>query len=143
MWLSVSGRQFPHSLYLLHKIQSTITTCKGVIPLNKLLHVAASFLLLSSSVVWAHHPAADIVDPEVYAMIDSLVADTPHADLVLEDMGSNRVDMTVTANSLRTLESMIDDGLLDYALTLDGSVSVSINANGDGSVTMTISQLRM
>ena len=34
----------------------------------------------------------------------------------------------------------IDDGLLDYALTLDGDVSVAITTNGDGSVTMTISQ---
>lgn len=111
--------------------------------MKKLMHAVVFSFVLASSVVWAHHPAADIVDPEVYAMIDSLVADTPHADLVLEDMGTNRVDMTITANSLRTLESMIDDGLLDYALTLDGDVSVSINANGDGSVTMTVSQLRM
>ena len=108
--------------------------------MKKLLHTVVLLLALSAPLAWAHHPAADIVDPDVYAMIDSLVADTPHADLVFEDMGTGRSDITITASSIRTLESMIDDGLLDYALTLDGSVSVNINANRDGSVTMTISQ---
>ncbi|MCU7844414.1 MAG: hypothetical protein KZQ93_11305 [Candidatus Thiodiazotropha sp. (ex Monitilora ramsayi)] len=88
----------------------------------------------------AHHPAADIVDPDIYAMIDSLVADTPHADLVFSDMGMGSTDIEVTANSIRTMESMIDDGLMDFALTLDGDVSVSVSANGDGSITMSISQ---
>ena len=37
--------------------------------------------------VFAHHPAADIVDPEIYEMIDENVADTPHADMVFDDMG--------------------------------------------------------
>ena len=92
---------------------------------------------------WSHHPAADIVDPEIYAMIDSLVADTPHADLVFSDMGVGMSEIEVTAGSLRVMESMIDDGLLDYALTLDGDVSVSIRANSDGGVTLTISQREM
>ena len=108
--------------------------------MKKLLQAASLCLALTSASVWAHHPAADIVDADVYAMIDSLVADTPHADMVFEDMGTGTTDITVTASSLRTLETMIDDGLLDYAMTLDGSVSVSISANGDGSVSMTISQ---
>ena len=37
----------------------------------------------------AHHPAADIVDPETWEMIDENVADTPHADLTFDDMGGN------------------------------------------------------
>jgi hypothetical protein len=97
-------------------------------------------LLLLSATLWAHHPAADIVDPDIYAMIDSLVADTPHADLVFSDMGMGSTDIEITANSIRTMESMIDEGLMDFALTLDGDVSLSVRANGDGSVTLTISQ---
>jgi hypothetical protein len=92
---------------------------------------------------WSHHPAADIVDPEIYAMIDSLVADTPHADLVFSDMGMGMTEIEVTAGSIRALESMIDDGLMDYALTLDGDVSLTIQANTDGGVTLTISQRQM
>ncbi len=99
-----------------------------------------SLLLSFAMPAWAHHPAADIVDPDIYAMIDSLVADTPHADLVFTDMGMGMTEIEVTASSIRTLETMIDDGLMDYALTLDGDVSVTIQANPDGGVTMTISQ---
>ena len=106
----------------------------------KKMLVVSLLLLIISMPAWSHHPAADIVDPDIYAMIDSLVADTPHADLVFTDMGMGMTEIEVTADSLRELESMIDDGLLDYALTLDGDVSVSINANPDGGVTMTISQ---
>lgn len=105
----------------------------------KRLFTALTLLFLSTT-LWAHHPAADIVDPEIYAMIDSLVADTPHADLVFSDMGMGSTDIEITANSIRTLESMIDEGLMDFALTLDGDVSLSVQANADGSVTMTISQ---
>lgn len=107
--------------------------------MKKLLTVA--LLLAFSTAAWSHHPAADIVDPDIYAMIDSLVADTPHADLVFTDMGMGTTEIEVRADSIRALETMIDDGLLDYALTLDGSVNVSIQADeSGGGVSMTISQ---
>ncbi len=106
--------------------------------------VFISLLLFSFAMpAWSHHPAADIVDPDIYAMIDSLVADTPHADLVFTDMGMGMTEIEVTASSIRTLETMIDDGLMDYALTLDGDVSVTIRANPDGGVTLTISQRQL
>lgn len=112
---------------------------KRVIILKKQL-LLGLYLVIQTFSVMAHHPAADIVDPDIYAMIDSLVADTPHADLEFSDMGMGSTEIDITANSIRTLETMIDDGLIDYALTLDGSVSVSIGANRDGSVTLSISQ---
>ena len=52
--------------------------------LKKHILVALTSLLPSFS-AWGYHPAADIVDPDIYTMIDSLVADTPHADLVFID----------------------------------------------------------
>lgn len=103
-----------------------------------------SLLLFSFAMpAWSHHPAADIVDPEIYAMIDALVADTPHADLVFSDMGRGMTEIEITAGSIRAMESMIDDGLMDYALTLDGDVAVTVRANGDGGVSLTISQRQM
>jgi hypothetical protein len=51
------------------------------------LKVAAIASLFASVTAFAHHPAADIVDPEIYEMIDENVADSPHADLVFDDMG--------------------------------------------------------
>ena len=50
--------------------------------------LTTSFLFaLASASAFAHHPAADNVDPEIYAMIDENVSDTPHADLTFDDMG--------------------------------------------------------
>lgn len=43
--------------------------------------------LLASASAFAHHPAEDIVDEDIYAMIDENVADTPHADLDFSSMG--------------------------------------------------------
>lgn len=50
--------------------------------------LTTSFLMaLASTSAFSHHPAADIVDPEIYAMIDENVSDTPHADMTFDDMG--------------------------------------------------------
>ena len=87
---------------------------------------------------FAHHPAADIVDEEVYAMIDALVADTPHADLTFEDMGGGMTSMTITADSADTLGDLMDDGGLDYVQMLDGESYVNVQFNDDGSATMTV-----
>ena len=92
--------------------------------------------------VFAHHPAADIVDPEVYEMIDGLVADTPHADMTFDDMGNTTTETVVSTRSLRTLENMIDDGLLEYASMLDGEVAVDIAFDPSGEVFLTITQRR-
>lgn len=55
--------------------------------MKKVIQAAVVASLLASASAFAHHPAADIVDPEIYAMIDENVADTPHADLDFTDMG--------------------------------------------------------
>lgn len=57
--------------------------------MKKIILASAIIVTFGSSSVFAHHPAADIVDPDIYAMIDENVADTPHADLDLTDMGSD------------------------------------------------------
>jgi hypothetical protein len=104
--------------------------------MRKLLQITALATLLGAPAAFAHHPAADIVD----AMIDSMVADTPHADLVFTDMGGGMTEITVSSRDLRTLENLIDDGVLEYASMLDGDVDVAIDFVDNGSVTLTISQ---
>lgn len=56
--------------------------------MKKALQVAVFASMLTSISAFAHHPAEDIVDPDIYEMIDLNVADTPHADLDFTDMGS-------------------------------------------------------
>ena len=101
---------------------------------------AIGFLLFSLNFATAHHMAAGIVDDEVYAMIDELVADTPHASFTFPDMAE---PATVTADSVQFMENMIDDGLLNYVGMLDGEVQVILDFNVDGdrqTVYMTIIQ---
>lgn len=48
-------------------------------------------LLAVSANAFAHHPAADIVDPEVYEMIEENISDV-HLALTFDDMGSDTAD---------------------------------------------------
>ncbi|MCO6412763.1 MAG: hypothetical protein J5I92_08470 [Thiogranum sp.] len=108
--------------------------------MKRLLQVTVLGSALTTFSALAHHPAADIVDEEIYAMIDSMVADTPHADLVFADMGGGMTEITLTTRTLTELENMIDDGLLDYASMLDGDVGIDIAFESNGSVTLSIQQ---
>jgi len=58
--------------------------------MKKALQAAVLASMLTSFSAFAHHPAEDIVDEDIYEMIDLNVADTPHADLDFTSMGSGR-----------------------------------------------------
>ena len=60
--------------------------------MNKLLLSTAIVMAMASTAAFAHHPAADIVDPEVYEMIDENVSDV-HADMTFDDMGGDTTDV--------------------------------------------------
>lgn len=107
--------------------------------MKKLINTLSILFVLFSPSVFAHHPAADIVDEEIYAMIDSMVADTPHADLTFEQR-EDAMDTTLTTTSIVELDNMLEDGLMTYVNMLEGDVSVTIDFNDDRSVTMTIMQ---
>jgi hypothetical protein len=55
--------------------------------MKNLLKAAVLTSLLASFPALAHHPAEDIVDEEIYEMIDENVSGTPHADLDFSTMG--------------------------------------------------------
>ncbi len=55
--------------------------------MKSLVKVAVFTSMLASFSAFAHHPAEDIIDEDVWAMVDENVADTPHADLDLSDRG--------------------------------------------------------
>ena len=56
--------------------------------MKKLVISTAIAMAFGTTAAFAHHPAADIVDPEIYAMIDENVSDT-HAEMDLTDMGAD------------------------------------------------------
>lgn len=111
--------------------------------MTKFFRLSALTLLLASANLYAHHPAADIVDEDIYAQIDSMVSDTPHATLTFDEMGAGMTETSVTTDSLDEFETLVEDqDLLEYIELLDGVVDVSISFNDDRSVTMTINQVR-
>jgi hypothetical protein len=60
--------------------------------MKKLTFTTAIIMAMTASSVFAHHPAADAVDPEVYEMINENVADSPHDEMLVEDMGSSTME---------------------------------------------------
>ncbi len=93
--------------------------------MKKLTFTTAMFMAMTATSVLAHHPAADIVDPEIYSMIDANVADTPHADLVLDDMGSAMETAVGTqdAPQMNMAGALVgNDGAVDTADTVDTMV---------------------
>ena len=57
--------------------------------MKKALQVVVLASLLTSFSAFAHHPAADIIDPETWEMIDQNLedADSPHLDMDFSSMG--------------------------------------------------------
>lgn len=60
--------------------------------MKKLILTTAIIMAMGSTATLAHHPAADIVDPEIYAMIDENVSDV-HAEMTFDDMGGDTSDV--------------------------------------------------
>lgn len=89
--------------------------------MNRRVVTAATLCLvgLFAAVAIAHHAAQGMAPDEVWAMIDALVADTPHATMTIDDLGGGMVAITITTRTIRSLEGMMDDGLLTYIAMLD------------------------
>ena len=60
--------------------------------MKKLTQLTALGFLMVSANAYAHHPAADIVDPEVYEMIEENISDV-HLDMTFDDMGGDTSDV--------------------------------------------------
>ncbi len=60
--------------------------------MNKLLLSTAITMAMASTAAFAHHPAADIVDPEIYAMIDENTSEI-HDAMTFDDMGGDTIDV--------------------------------------------------
>jgi hypothetical protein len=108
--------------------------------IKKILLILWLISLTLSGLAYAHHAALGIVDEEIYAMIDEMVADTPHADLIFEDLGAGMTAITVETRTPVEMERLIEDGLLTYSGMLDGTVRIEIDFAQNRSVVLTIYQ---
>ena len=101
-----------------------IVTVSVLVCFNILLLVG---VLLITTPSFSHLMTDGIGDEEVYEMIESLVADTPHARLAFESMPETGMTvMTIIADSPKFLRNMIEKGTMDYFPMLDGDVTVTI-----------------
>ena len=100
-------------------------------------------MFLASTNLYAHHPAADIVDEDIYEMIDLMVEDTPHASMTFDEMGGGMTETSITADTLDDFDDLLEEeDLLEYVEMLEGVVDVSLSFNDDKSVTLTINQVK-
>ena len=86
------------------------TARKGVVLLIGLT------LLLTGATAYAHHPAVDNVDPDVYAMIEENISDI-HLDMTFDDMGGDTTEV----------------GSAREAQDIDGAAAMGGNLEGVGS----------
>ena len=111
--------------------------------MKKVFQLSALALLPASTNLYANHPAADTVDEETYSLVDNFVADTPNAIPDFDEVNDGMTKTCVTADSFSLFGKLATSGdLQEYIDLLDGVVNTSISFNDNGSVTMTIYQVR-
>jgi len=111
--------------------------------MKKIFQISALALLPASTSLYAHPSATDTVDDEIYSMTDSFLADTANAVPDFDETDGSTTRTSITTDSLSMFETLAARGdLLEYIESLDDVVTTSISLNDDGSVTMTVNQLR-
>lgn len=111
--------------------------------MRKIFQISALALLPAGTNLYAHTTAVDTVDEDIYSMTDKFAADTPYAKPAFNEMGDAVTETSITIDSLSMFETLVARGdLLEYVEMLDGVVETSISLNDDGSVTMTVNQVR-
>lgn len=102
--------------------------------------IALAVILTIAIPVAAHHPAEGIVDEEIYAMIDSMVADTPHADMTFDTMGGE-TDIVIETDNYSRFEDLVEAGLISAVALLDGDVTMTLQFDDSRLITITIQQV--
>ena len=90
--------------------------------MKKVSQLTALSLVMISANALAHHPAAEIVDPEVYEMIEENISDA-HLALTFDDMGG--ATTTEAGSSMRARDN--DDSSGMGADLADAVVAVEAN----------------
>jgi len=91
-----------------------------------LTYTTAILMTMTATGAFAHHPAAEVVDAETYEMIEANVAESPHDDLVMDEMGSSMEQASGDAigAAMQTAAADVDtdaaaDAAADSAATVD------------------------
>ena len=111
--------------------------------MKKLFQLSALALLPASTNLYAHLPPTDTADEEIYTMAENPIAGTATAIPGFNERGDAITRTSITTDSLSMFETLAARGdLVEYIESLDGVVNTAVSINDDGSVTMTVNQLR-
>ena len=101
--------------------------------MKKLLLTTAIIMAMGSTAAIAHHPAEDIVDPEIYAMIDENVSDV-HAAMTFDDMGGDTIDVGGNVVSQMEDGSMggIGENMEDIGSAMEARSEMNSMADSEG-----------
>lgn len=111
--------------------------------MKKLFQLSALALLPASTSLYAQLPPADTADEEIYTMAEDPVAGTANATPGFNERGDAVTSTSITTGSLSMFETMAARGdIAEFIESLDGVVDTAISINDDGSVTMTVKQLK-
>jgi hypothetical protein len=80
---------------------------KGAV-MKRTCKLTVLIILLGAGIASAHLPAEGIVDDEIYELIDTMVADTPHAEMTLDDLGSGKTELTLEARTAVAMETFLE-----------------------------------
>lgn len=94
--------------------------------MTKTFNLGTLALLIVSSNSYAHHPAVDIVDPEVYAMIEENISEV-HLNMTFEDMGGDTSDVGNAMESRAEMNSMAD--MRDVSAAMEARTDMSSMAD--------------
>ena len=107
--------------------------------MKRIFQLSALALLPASTNLYAHHPASNAADEEIYTITDSFAANTMPG---FDETDDATTRTSITTDSLSMFETLVARGdLLEYIELLGGEVTTSISLNDDGSVTMTVNQV--
>ena len=99
--------------------------------IKKSVLISSLVFAFASSTAFAHHPAADIVDPEIYAMIDENVSDTPHADMTFDDMGGAMEAASSAMEGRDDMGAMSDAAEAGMESRAGADVEMAMESRGD------------
>jgi len=101
--------------------------------MNKIVQFGATALLLASANSYAHHPAADMVDADIYAMIEDNISDV-HLAMTFDDMGGDTSDMGAGMQSrggdIDNISAEIGGNLQDIGSAMETVQEMSSMADG-------------
>lgn len=106
--------------------------------MKNLLFTVAICLVMATTPAFSHHPTEDIVSEAIFERIDDAVSETPHADMIFDDMETvanemtNVVTRTILFYSLGTKTNTLVLFILTHASMLEGDVELSIKYADEG-----------